>query len=488
MDDILKAAIQDAGLETNLCSLLDNQCDNSFSTSSPSSSSCYTSFSKDFNNNDQDFNLNDLDLSFLTDTSNDFLVSSNLVSSNSVSPIHNQDSHNNDFILSDDPFLAVLNHFDNKNFETNSKNNSEIKSNCNTHLEQKLPNRKIIKINSLKSSNQNLLSCTTALKSKSIQTNPIVRLVSTSNRNKTDSSKSDLNSLINFRNPLKTFNTPTNAPKAPVHANPVKVINLSQLQHKHLQERLISTSACKRIIKIQNSQTENRSLQLQNQTSTNSNQNIKITKVVSSKPFSFQNQSTSNMVLLNKTKNKIIQFNSNLNDIQKKPLVQEIKNKTIVTKTFNSSNITIPKVIMTPKTITTTKSQEIINAPSKFLSFPSENSHLNALNSHLSRFANSNQKEKPVEPMLNTRITENGATPASVNMLSVNIKNNNQKVQTNEMRYLKNESMYEQDEQIVVEEEEELGHAETYADYMPSKCNFFLSFFLIRHLLTAFKF
>lgn len=474
MDDILKAAIQDAGLETNLCSLLDNQCDNSFSTSSPSSSSCYTSFSKDFNNNDQDFNFNDLDLSFLTDTSNDFLISSNLVSSNSVSPIHNQDSHNNDLILSDDPFLAILNHFDHKNLESNTKNNSEIKPNSNTQIEQKLPNRKIIKINSLKSSNQNLLSYTTALKPKTIQTNSMVRLVSISNRTKADSAKSDLNSLINFRNPLKNFNTPSNAQKATVHANPVKVINLSQLQQKHLQERLISTSACKRIIKIQNSQTENRSLQVSNQTSTNSNQSsIKITKVVSSKPFNFQNQSTGNMVFLNKTKNKIIQFNSDLNEIQKKPLVQEIKNKTIVTKTFNSNNITIPKVIMTPKTITTTKTKEIINAPSKFLSFSSENSHLNALNSHLSRFANSNQVDKSSESILNTHITENCVKPAPVvNTPSINILKNSQKVLTNETRYLKSESVYE-DEQVVVEEEEELGHAETYADYMPSKCNFF---------------
>jgi hypothetical protein len=30
-------------------------------------------------------------------------------------------------------------------------------------------------------------------------------------------------------------------------------------------------------------------------------------------------------------------------------------------------------------------------------------------------------------------------------------------------------SMVEQDEEVVVEEEEELGHAETYANYMPSK-------------------
>ena len=29
----------------------------------------------------------------------------------------------------------------------------------------------------------------------------------------------------------------------------------------------------------------------------------------------------------------------------------------------------------------------------------------------------------------------------------------------------------EQDEDVVVEEEEELGHAETYANYMPAKCN-----------------
>ena len=33
-----------------------------------------------------------------------------------------------------------------------------------------------------------------------------------------------------------------------------------------------------------------------------------------------------------------------------------------------------------------------------------------------------------------------------------------------------NKFLGEQDEEVIVEEEEELGHAETYANYMPSKC------------------
>ncbi|RNA44326.1 strawberry notch -like protein, partial [Brachionus plicatilis] len=476
MDDILNAAIQDAGLETNLCSLLDNQCDTPFSTSSPSSSSCYTSFSKDLNNNDQDFNLNDLDFSFLTDASNDFLVSSSLdISSNSVSPIHNQDNQNCDLMLSDDPFLAVLNHFDqnNLNIESNEKTSSELRPNNGTHLEPKIPNRKIIKINSLKHSNQSLLPYSRVVKSGTPapnQTNSTVRIVSISNRKKVDSPRSDLNSLINFRNPLKTFNVSTNAPKAPLNANPVKVINLSHLQQKNLQERLISTSACKRIIKIQNNQTENRSAPTTGQTQHFSNQNIKITKVVSSKPVSFQNQSTTNMVFLNKTKNKLFHFNSNLNEIQKKPLVHEIKNKTVITKTFNSNNLTIPKVIMTPKTITSPKNQETLNIASKYGSYSSSSSvssHLNALNSHLSRFANSNQALK--ETLVDIQIPESNATPINQQSIINGVKNNNQTDQPNEAKFVRNESIYERDDQVVVEEEEELGHAETYADYMPSK-------------------
>lgn len=34
----------------------------------------------------------------------------------------------------------------------------------------------------------------------------------------------------------------------------------------------------------------------------------------------------------------------------------------------------------------------------------------------------------------------------------------------------------EHDEEVIVEEEEELGHAETYANYMPSKCKFLENF------------
>ena len=34
------------------------------------------------------------------------------------------------------------------------------------------------------------------------------------------------------------------------------------------------------------------------------------------------------------------------------------------------------------------------------------------------------------------------------------------------------ENLQEPDEDVVVDEEEELGHAETYANYMPSKCEF----------------
>lgn len=476
MDDILNAAIQDAGLETNLCSLFDNQCDNSFSTSSPSSSSCYTNFSsKDLNNNDNEFNFNDLDLSFLTDASNDFLVSSNLgASSNSVSPIHNQESHNLDLILSDDPFLAVLSQLDQKNLnvEMTDKKNSELKVRPCTQSEQKIQNRKIIKINSLKSSNQ--LSYSTNIKQGPNKANPIVRLVSISSRNQGDCARSDLNSLINFRNPLKTFNISTNAPRPTLNANPVKVINLSQLQQKHLQERLISTSTCKRIIKIQNNQTENRSVQISNQSQNNSNQNIKITKVVSSKPINFQNQSTSSMLF--KTKNKLIHFNSNLNEIQKKPPVQEIKNKMVITKTFNSNNITIPKVIMTPKTITTSKNHETMNIGSKLGSCSSfANSHLNALNSHLSRFANSNQTKN--ESMLAGQISENSSSNTIFNSQNLSVKNNFV-AQSNETRFLKNELIHEQDEEIAVEEEEELGHAETYADYMPSKCNFLNSYLI----------
>ena len=200
MDDILKAAIQDAGLESNLDSILNSQSDYSFFTSPPSSNSstsCYTNYSsKDLiNNNDHDLLLSDLDFSILSEpTAHVLTPSSSELSSSSVSPVSQQEISNCNLMLTDDddPFLLALKQLDEENIkiEENVKKitNFEQKQ-AASQLEQKMPYRKIIKINSLNNSSQNIISYSSLrpVLSTTIQkpNQPIVRLVSINKNEKT---------------------------------------------------------------------------------------------------------------------------------------------------------------------------------------------------------------------------------------------------------------------------------------------------------------
>ena len=80
---------------------------------------------------------------------------------------------------------------------------------------------------------------------------------------------------------------------------------------------------------------------------------------------------------------------------------------------------------------------------------------------------------------LNSRYLTNINNNISGNLTNSNIgsniqmNNNTQNMPASGINNLTNSFnnyFTEQDEDVVVDEEEELGHAETYANYMPSKC------------------
>ena len=247
-------------------------------------------------------------------------------------------------------------------------------------------------------------------------------------------------------------------------------------------------------------------------TSNNNNNNIKITKVVSSRS-QFPNggctganagettttpNTTPNLVYYNKINNQLI-------PISQPPGVKQM-NGTFINRTPFSSNIpgaelspgntnvtTIPKFYTTSKMFTT----HYVNQGNANLKFAttlpasapsasaSTNSHLSTLNSNLTRYASQPNSQTPNTVTINPRylVNINNSSNSSVNSLNVNgqvnsnvahnINANNSYISNNV--YFHNQHV-EPDEEVVVEEEEELGHAETYASYMPTKCKFsFLS-------------
>ena len=318
-------------------------------------------------------------------------------------------------------------------------------------------------------------------------------------------------------------------------AKPIKVINLSQVQQKSLQEKLITNKFNQKVTTQlsgptkslgnfydQNNNCFGNSSSSTTAASTTNNSNVKITKVVSSR-------SNSNLIYLNKnsinTGNFISTFNQNQlingsNQQQQQPGRQLLNNPVYLTNKSSTqpgcptmrvlsstnqfvtksgiagpttlSNTKMPKFYASPKIITAQYFNPSPGTPigttTATVTTNTSNHHINILNSNINRYLNqskmnTNGATTPCAPAvgnannsvtINPRFLTNLNSPngssgfpnlANNNATNVNSANNGVNRVNDYNNYF-----VEQDEDVVVDEEEELGHAETYANYMPSKC------------------
>jgi len=382
--------------------------------------------------------------------------------------------------------------------------------------------------------------------------------------------------------------------------NPIKVINLSQIQQKSLQDKLtpnhkliqitnrppiaINAPSSSTNTSSQHHQSDNHYVQHNSAVnSNNSNSNIKITKVVSSRPLASSqnpnpnhnliyinnnNNSTklpaSNMISINGFSNyskpvpsiststtnitfknanlkqqpptmrligNSINGNSNNNSSVTSPPVQYITKIAAPNLTnsngFLAANNNIPRFYAKPTRIIATNVPPVMSHSGLTASnlhsdkldnnlntstCTNGNSHINILNSNISRYLNQSKQSNAVNNMTATSVNSNNISNTNnINSsviinpkyLPTNLYNNNNNNNTqlsmmsngqlnedfnnnsnfNNSNYNSinmsssnlNQSLSYQnyfmefDEDVVVEEEEELGHAETYANYMPSK-------------------
>ena len=181
IDDILKAAIKDAGLESNLeilNGMPHNSPTNGLTINTNSNSQQY------FVGNDDDFNLNDLDFSILngaiTPPQSTSPSTSSVSSSNGKSLYCNTTNVTPNGLLPDDsdPFLMAIKELD--------ENNSKLEQQLHHQLQQQQNecNKPVINYNENKNYQQQ-------------QQQPLLKIVSI-NKN-TNSNGSDLLSLLNYR-------------------------------------------------------------------------------------------------------------------------------------------------------------------------------------------------------------------------------------------------------------------------------------------------
>ena len=315
-------------------------------------------------------------------------------------------------------------------------------------------------------------------------------------------------------------------------AKPIKVINLSQVQQKSLQEKLITNKFNQKVTtqlsgaskSIGNFYDQNNNCFGHSNTTATNNSNVKITKVVSSR-------SNANLIYLNKnsinTGNFISTFNQSQlingsgaaiqqQQQQQHPSRQLLNNPVYLTnkngaqpgcptmRVLSSTNQFVTKSgIAGPTTLSNTKMPKFYASPKiitaqYFNSSPgtpigntaaaatnTSNHHINILNSNINRYLNQSKMNtagtpSPCAANANSSVTinpryltnlnsPNGSSsfPSLANNSNINVNNT-----SNVANRVNDYSNYfvEQDEDVVVDEEEELGHAETYANYMPSKC------------------
>jgi hypothetical protein len=348
------------------------------------------------------------------------------------------------------------------------------------------------------------------------------------------SSSSDLQSLINYRNNAKptipltnnsnttfqmkqthvptqnTSNQTLNKNSLPLAKSTnnasIKVINLSQLtkQQQHTKTN-ISTNLFTNNTNKSNQQliqiaglnnlttsTNNKEMNSNGETTTNSINGVKITKVVSSR-----HQTADNLVYITKNPNQLAALKTptftsviNANTLQPcKQLTSEYNKTTRVNNidnlkqpgasfryivnnhnNHNPSQTKLDNKFSNTKAFTSYYLNNINNRNNKNLltnnhhqsTVQSNNLHLNILNSNLNRIANINHMNIGQSTSFNDSFENNMNNTIFNPIHSDVLKNSN--------LYL---NLYEPDEEVAIEEEEELGHAETYANYMPSKCNYF---------------
>lgn len=281
--------------------------------------------------------------------------------------------------------------------------------------------------------------------------------------------------------------------------------------------------------------------------SNNSSNNIKITKVVSSRPL--LNNSNQNLIYFNNigtqnttntkqianntfsingfsscnssraptTANISIKTNclkqqpttmrvvgNNLNNISNQPvqyitkIANSINNSANSTGSLVSNTNNIPRFYAKPARIITTTAAANLNPSTEIVQTKASNctnSHLNILNSNISRYSKMNNPASNSTPASSATAHLNSSISNSNSSVTINPKYlfNNlntsstsaSMVQSNESSFASNSTSFnhhyqnyfnEPDEDVVVEEEEELGHAETYANYMPSKCKYSMQF------------
>ncbi len=312
--------------------------------------------------------------------------------------------------------------------------------------------------------------------------------------------------------------------------NPIKVINLSQIQQKNLQEKLNTNKLNHKIIQITNT-AQTPTLHASPEPPTGNQHptsTVKITKVVSSRPATFNaNLSPQNVVYLNKTALKtdvktatassspvFLAANKTQGFINQQPpkmrLLGNVSSTThhqFITKTTNSPANKIPSFYTTsPKIISTQYLNNTnTNSTTNPLASTTSNHHINILNSNINRYLNQSKQlnnnnnsgitSTQLPSITNTNNTSSPVTFSPKYLMNMNnsgIINNPNNNNCNNVSSLNNPSsnpivnggggaagtpgslsnyfLQEQDEDVVVDEEEELGHAETYANYMPSKC------------------
>ncbi len=230
-----------------------------------------------------------------------------------------------------------------------------------------------------------------------------------------------INRQISLPNPTST-NLTNNAQRTPTSSliNPIKVINLSQIQQKNLQDKLNTNKLSHKIIQIANNAQNSILSTLQSATvqqnttdppsaAQQSTNTVKITKVVSSRPASFSNpHNKQNIVYLNKNSlMNDVKSRTNLNPsvflaanetqslINQHPpkmrLLGNVSSKThhqFITKTTSSPVNKIPRFYTTPTKIIST---QYLNNTTNNTSGTS-NHHINILNSNINRYLNQSKQ------------------------------------------------------------------------------------------------
>jgi hypothetical protein len=240
---------------------------------------------------------------------------------------------------------------------------------------------------------------------------------SSSNNNVKQIACNDLNSLINFRNqqqkPIKLKLSPLQVTPSIQHVlqkqqNPIKIVHLSTVQ---LQNRSISTNP---MTKYQQQHQNQQQQQIQA---------------------------------------KIIQMPKIISSTSTRQLPYQTSTTRVSPSFVNDRNVQITKVVSSRinNTETPIKQQSHLRSHIYYNPLTSISNASHYLNSNL----NTNNLQTPLIRVTNNNQENNGYS-------KFNYHQNGRNNYTN--------MYYDQfDEEIVVDEEEELGHAETYADYMPSK-------------------